>query len=262
MREIGFLDRLAENLLEGGFIRALKPRLQPVQMARALAREMGRSRMIGPEAPYVANHYRVYVSPADFAQISRFQSNLERELAGYLRGYASRRGYRPIGAISVNLLQSSHLKTGQIKTEGEMVDSAPPEPTPWPEAEIEVEHSTGLGTMEMPAVDPIRPAGTGRALVPDQPRAALLAPDGAMIRIVRPVTSIGRAVDNDVVLDARSVSRRHAQIRWDGDGYVLEDLGSTNGTSASGRRITHHRLSDGEEVSFGGLSFVFRQAPP
>ena len=95
MRELSFLERLAENLLKGGFARALKPKLEPVQLAKALAKEMERSRLVGPEAPMVANHYLVYLNPADFARFSGFQANLERELASYLRGYASRKRLPP-----------------------------------------------------------------------------------------------------------------------------------------------------------------------
>lgn len=60
---------------------------------------------------------------------------------------------------------------------------------------------------------------------------------------------IGRSPDCDVVLDDRQVSRHHAEIRWDGSAYVIEDLGSKNRTHVNGREITNvHRLEDGDEI--------------
>ncbi len=266
MREFTFLEKLAEDLLEGGFIRALKPKLQPVQLAKALAREMNRSQMVGPDAPLVANLYSIYLSIRDFAQFSGFQSNLERELAAYLRSYAARRGYRPIAAISVELKESTHLKAGQVRTEGKMVDrapSAPPSVVDPAEAERMSRPSplgSLQGTMEMPAIrsEGARPSDLLPAA--GQPPAALVGRAGEAIPLARPETSIGRAVDNDVVLEDKSVSRRHAHIAWESGQYLLEDLGSTNGTFVSGKRIARHPLADGDELSFGGVQFIFRQS--
>lgn len=253
MREITFLERLAERLLEGGFLRALKPKLQPVQLAKSLAKEMERSLLVGPEAPMVANQYRVYMAPPDFALFSGFQMNLERELASYLRGYAARRGYRPIAAIAVSLRDSSAQAPGRIKTEAVMADADSSEQAP-------AREDWRLGTMEMAMVEMDESPQEPQLPVIAQPLAALVAEDGNLIPLVGPVTSIGRAVDNDVVLDQKSVSRRHAQIRWDSNRYVLEDLGSTNGTSVSGERTGRWHLKDGEEVAFGGVRFIFRLA--
>ena len=56
---------------------------------------------------------------------------------------------------------------------------------------------------------------------------------------VRPgITTIGRSGDNDIVLDAPSVSAHHAEIRYENSRYILYDRGSTNGTFVNGRRIS------------------------
>ncbi len=63
------------------------------------------------------------------------------------------------------------------------------------------------------------------------------------------VTHIGRDRENEVVLDDRQVSRRHAVVRHTADGYVLEDLDSKNGTWLGGKRVTQPvLLQDGDEV--------------
>lgn len=83
--------------------------------------------------------------------------------------------------------------------------------------------------------------------------ALLLWMDGEEIKerwgLAKPVTTIGRWADNDVVIDDRWVSRTHAQIRRQGEQYVVEDLDSKNGTFLNGRRIDSPTvLTDGDEV--------------
>ena len=75
---------------------------------------------------------------------------------------------------------------------------------------------------------------------------------------------IGRSEDCDVVLVERQVSRHHAQIRRLDSQYVLEDLGSRNGTYVNGREVTEpHILQDGDEIQIAlcvRLSFVGAEA--
>jgi pSer/pThr/pTyr-binding forkhead associated (FHA) protein len=62
-----------------------------------------------------------------------------------------------------------------------------------------------------------------------------------------------------VSFDDTNVSREHAEIRPDGNGYLLIDMASTNGTSVNGELITQRRLADGDVVSLGATSrFEFR----
>ena len=71
--------------------------------------------------------------------------------------------------------------------------------------------------------------------------------------------NIGRGDDMDIVIDNPSVSRKQAQIRREPDGhFVVEDLGSANGTFLNGRRITGATpLAQGDEISFGKYSVYF-----
>jgi pSer/pThr/pTyr-binding forkhead associated (FHA) protein len=53
------------------------------------------------------------------------------------------------------------------------------------------------------------------------------------------------------------VSRKHAEIRPSGDGFVVADLGSTNGTRVNGLRVDQHQLAQGDELTFGSIRIVF-----
>jgi hypothetical protein len=73
------------------------------------------------------------------------------------------------------------------------------------------------------------------------------------------VTSIGRTPDNDISLDVREVSRKHARIELRDDGsFVLLDLGSGNGTFVNEERVQERRLEDGDRVRFGNRVFIYR----
>jgi len=82
---------------------------------------------------------------------------------------------------------------------------------------------------------------------------------------------IGRSQENDIVIDNIAVSRRHAQMEMkEGKGYVLRDLGSSNGTFLNGVQIdaNDHELADGDvigiakfEILVKGLTQPSKEAP-
>jgi len=86
---------------------------------------------------------------------------------------------------------------------------------------------------------------------------SLLLPTGDRVPLGEYVVTIGRAPDAVIVLGDTNVSRRHAEIRPQGDGFVVVDVGSTNGTRVNGTRITEHVLVDRDEVVFGNTVTYF-----
>ncbi len=72
---------------------------------------------------------------------------------------------------------------------------------------------------------------------------------------------VGRGEDADILIDNPSMSRRHAEFRQEGAAWVVEDLGSSNGTFMNGERIEGAQPVDvGTEVAFGKFSIVFGKA--
>jgi pSer/pThr/pTyr-binding forkhead associated (FHA) protein len=71
------------------------------------------------------------------------------------------------------------------------------------------------------------------------------------------VTRLGRHPESDISLDDISVSRRHAEIRHDGDEYVLRDVGSLNGTYVNQRRVDSVVLQQGDEILVGRFRLLF-----
>ena len=71
------------------------------------------------------------------------------------------------------------------------------------------------------------------------------------------VTRAGRHPDSDIFLDDITVSRRHAEIHRAGDGYLVRDAGSLNGTYLNRERIDEAPLSNGDELQIGKFRLVF-----
>ncbi len=87
---------------------------------------------------------------------------------------------------------------------------------------------------------------------------------GKVYPLEKSVLDIGRDVANDVVVNDAEVSRRHARLTQQAGSYVLEDLGSTNGTFVDGKRLTGpHWLQPGETIMLGeNVSLEFEAVRP
>ena len=71
------------------------------------------------------------------------------------------------------------------------------------------------------------------------------------------VTTIGRSPDCPVFLDDVTVSRNHALVEREGDGWVIIDEGSLNGTYVNRRRGDRVALADGDEIQIGKYKLTF-----
>jgi pSer/pThr/pTyr-binding forkhead associated (FHA) protein len=96
-----------------------------------------------------------------------------------------------------------------------------------------------------------------------QPRARLvLAAFGSAHSIPLESTSltIGRGLNNDIILEDTRVSRHHAQLRYQARRFWIADLGSTNGTYVNDEQVAERSLRDGDIVSLGGLELTFKES--
>jgi pSer/pThr/pTyr-binding forkhead associated (FHA) protein len=83
---------------------------------------------------------------------------------------------------------------------------------------------------------------------------------GTALSLSAPVTRLGRRQENEISLDGITVSRLHAEITRTGDGYVVADAGSLNGTYVNGERIDGPVvLLQGDELQVGKFHLVFFQ---
>lgn len=87
---------------------------------------------------------------------------------------------------------------------------------------------------------------------------AVLDIDGTRHRIARARTVIGRGSDADVTIADAGTSRRHVEVLWDGKRGMVRDLGSTNGSRLDGQKVKQAALSDGNTVTIGRTTIIFR----
>ena len=73
---------------------------------------------------------------------------------------------------------------------------------------------------------------------------------------------IGRKDESDILLDNDFVSRDHAVISWEDEGYVILDLQSTNGTLVNGEKIAQHPLTNGDKIAIGSTTIEFQIQTP
>lgn len=104
--------------------------------------------------------------------------------------------------------------------------------------------------VEIPSYDKgIMPSGPGYWLVVR--RGSML---DQMFRLDKSIVSLGRDAVSDIAINDLEVSRYHLRLLKQGDVYLLEDLGSTNGTCINGRRIAGRaQLSDGDVIALGDV---------
>lgn len=95
------------------------------------------------------------------------------------------------------------------------------------------------------------PPGVGILVVKRGPNV------GSRFALEKDVVKTGRHPDSDIFLDDVTVSRHHAEIVRQGQGYVVRDSGSLNGTYLNRQRVDTAPLENGDELQIGTFKLVF-----
>ena len=273
-----FEDRLA-RAVEGAFAGAFRSPVQPAELARALAHAMDDGRSAGVGKVYAPSVYTIELSGEDADKFGdAFEGVLAAELSTFLIDHARKRGYTLAGSPSIRFAVGRGLRLGRFRVGSEMASSSPPVPTPRPPA-----------PGPAPAAPPVRPAArpfvpapgtslptpapvpapgapaaqgtSGRpeaAAVPVRPASIAIGDNGHEVVLRDPRTEIGRTAECPIQVEDANVSRHHAAIVAAGDGWAIEDLGSTNGTWIRGEKVESAPLADGDVITVGATRLVFR----
>jgi FHA domain len=87
--------------------------------------------------------------------------------------------------------------------------------------------------------------------------AAVLSWDGRRLRVDKPRVLLGRSRECDVQIEDSNVSRRHAELRQEGETFWIVDLDSTNGVEVNGQRVKRARLEPGDSFMVGATEVTF-----
>src|SRR5438105_473642 len=115
------IEQKIESLFEGIFGRAFRTNVQPVELARKLAKEMDDHRTVSVSRVYVPNEYTIYLSPPDQEQFSVWEAGLKTELQEYLGEHARREEYALLSSPRVLIESDPDLDVGEFGIATRMV---------------------------------------------------------------------------------------------------------------------------------------------
>jgi hypothetical protein len=248
------LEAKIGGLVEGAFSRAFKSNVEPVELARKLAKEMEESKMASVSRVYVPNHYRVFLSPADREHFSSYEGALRKELSDYLLEHARAESLALTSRPAVEFMTDERLELGEFGIQAQLLD-LPEEESALPEA---APSQGDFGhTMVYSPDRAARVLDAGSAPRRRPAARAVLAGMGRRTVVESDPFVIGRSRDCDLVVDDPNMSRRHAELRSDGGSWRIADLGSTNGVKVNRRRVDQASLRTGDRITLGVTDFDF-----
>ncbi len=236
------LESWIEQLVEEPFIRLFAGSLMPQEVAERLVRAMEDGERVGADGtPEVPGRYRIVLHPRDLAALKAHHPDLEAQLAAALAALAEHMGFRLREPPHIHLLPDKTLPPRTVRiTPADPFDASPTQRT----QDLHVERVRAwLAQQE----------GGPRK------RAYLIVQGGRIFDLTEPLVHIGRALDNDLILEDRRVSRHHAQLRYRYGRYILQDLGSGGGTAVNGFPVREIVLRPGDRISLAGVNLIYAE---
>jgi len=223
-----FESRL-ERGIEGFFKAAFRSGLQPIELAKRILREMEANKTVSVREVWVPNRFVLAVSGEDRERFSGAEGALVSELETVVTEGARENGWGLVARPEVVFETDEGLKRGDLVVRAELTEA------------------TG-------------PATSAPVRIPDAKGARLvLTDDGREWPLAGDRSVIGRLGGSEVEVDDPGASRRHAEIRRQGEEYVVVDLGSTNGTLVNDSPISEATLEDGDRITIGRTVLEFRR---
>lgn len=230
-------EKRLEKLFEEPFAKAFKGGVHPLEIARRLMREVDDGRVLGVSETLAPNRFQVYLSPQDYDRLEGVLESLAAEMESLIITYANQRDYHLITRPQVGFESEATLHEGGFSARASLDEPARAQP-------------------------PTERVGEGLRQAQSESRLGVLtvlkgdkAGFSHNLEIAR--SRIGRAEGNDIVLADLRASRFHAEIERTREGYVVRDLGSTNGILVRGKRVQERLLEDGDTLTLGETEMRF-----
>jgi hypothetical protein len=246
---IARLESWLERLFEAPAGR-LGATLQPVLLTKRIERAMDSGKAFGAAGIIVPNRYDLHLHPADFAAFEPYRGSLEDDLAHGAASRARREHYQLVARPTVTLVADPAVPRGDVRVAANVVDAAG---EPIPEA-MPAQLSDQTMVLARAGSAPAPPDSASRAFL-------LVHTNGAprvRFDLGGALISIGRASDNDVIVDDPEVSRHHCQLKLQHGAYSLADLGSRNGSWINGQPVSEVALGPGDVIQIGSTEIEFQ----
>lgn len=225
---MGFLDKVEKSIegaVNGVFARAFRGEVEPVEIAGRLQRELdSEGQILTRDKKLVPNDFTITLSSHDYEHLVPYTKTLNAEIVPSLRDHATERRYVFNGPIHIRYELDDSLPTGRFEVTSGSVSG---------------EESETTAVRRTPLV---------------------LEVNGVRHPLLPPGLVIGRGSEADLRINDPGISRRHAQVHvWkkgDGVGVSIEDLGSTNGVTVDGVKVTSTELRDGSRIEIGSTRML------
>jgi hypothetical protein len=297
MNPLRTLENMIAGLVEGTFGRVFKAEVRPMELAHKLAREMDENKTISVSRVYVPNEYSVWLSPRDRSRYEGVEQEVIDELCAYLLEHARGEDLALASRPQIVFHTDENLELGEFGIEARLVrlEDSPPESEeparPAAGRRAAAASDAGAGASIRPAGSAVgarspaaalpsahmEPEEVGNTMIFSnsqrtrdaveqtaarrRPKALLLVAGRRLLVAPRGAT-IGRSRDCDIVLEDSSISRRHAELRPGGEGWTIEDLGSTNGVRLNGNTVHGpQEVRTGDRIEIGSTEMLFEIAP-
>lgn len=226
-----------ESIVEGFFARVLPGGgVQPIELGKRMVRAMAEDQTQAVSGQiFVPNVFRIRLADKDHERLEQIGSQLRKELVAVAKRAAASERWEYAGPVEVALTVDQSLRRGTFEVDASYKEGTRPEKT---------------GGAHTQLIEMSLAADAEVVLLGKAPQTWPLS---------KPTLILGRSDANDIVLLDHGVSRRHAEIRKEGDEWVILDLGSTNGTEINGARVNRHRLEHGDRLTLGESHLEFRR---
>ncbi len=223
------------------FARAYATSIRPISLGRQLIGLLDLSAAKGS----LSSSYEICLHSDDLVAFADVEQHLVRELIDAATQHCKQSGYPHGDPISVVLQADDTIKSGtfQIKTSGQLAVKNPP---------VETKPSIVQDSIVLESLVQSEPAPPIIAPKTLPVNAALVLATGQRFELTGDSVKIGRHESCSIVFADSNVSRVHAQLQHELTGWLVVDLGSTNGVKVNGTKILKGTLlADGDELTFG-----------
>lgn len=225
---------VVQRLVEGSFSRWLGGRLDVAEISAELTHAI-EDNLRARQAP---DRYSINLNPADHTQLLAERPTLAADLASLVVRLARRANLTLVAWPQVELHADPTVGRHHVR--------------------IQAAHAASLGEQTQ-----LLATRDGEGVDIDSAIRAIdafLIVEGRQhVPLTRPLINLGRNTDNDVVLEAATVSRRHAQIRWRFGRFIIYDLGSRGGTFVNDERVVECVLHPGDIVRLSDRSLIYSE---
>lgn len=240
---LGKWENLLENHIEGFFNKRFASELEPVELARALQREISQQVSQSKDRT-VPNLYVFTLATDDYHRLCA--KRVQKELYTVVEKEVIKSDAYMDGELCLEMRQSETLKTGNFE-----LDSGKKA-----EERLESDEPDTL-VLQRSSLSSLRPLN----LPTDYKTVSLTVVQGpdedAYLEFGERKIYIGRRDKNEFILTDTQASRLHAWIAYERHRHVLYDAQSTNGTYLGGKRVAQQVLQDGDEISIGSTLLVY-----